>query len=369
MSGTTDAEFVETIPAGVDMYAIYFIPRMSPAEVRQMLTIPLCQPLRDLREFDPDLVDTILDSSGAIPRKIAKWCNWLNEFQVSSSDNVGTSTDPADQQNAGNAASRKRHFCEILQSDIASLDKPNRKRLRREIQDGIEQQNCDETVLHQNMILRVIKKDSKQGIDTYRECLWNWCTSFYLRNQSQGYMEILRVPNFVGSRTQMFPTTLGASRAYFRWFLTEGGGKSDADLGIATDLDTLSRGEGGIGDTGGERGNAFERYLAAKLTLTSNTILMTRSISEDPTVKHSRTILIKDRVYTTCHLPPLNFRSYTDGTVLTHTDQTGGEHRLDLVYYGGQNEVIFIEATVGNFRQLKIPTKDDGMDFVRRGKK
>jgi hypothetical protein len=70
------------------------------------------------------------------------------------------------------------------------------------------------------------------------------------------------------------------------------------------------------------------------------------------------TINVRHRIFVSTNDPPKNCFDFTEGTLLTHTDQNGGEARVDMIFYS-KSRVIFIEATVSNYRATKLPTTED----------
>jgi len=67
---------------------------------------------------------------------------------------------------------------------------------------------------------------------------------------------------------------------------------------------------------------------------------------------------VRDRVFTSSREPPKSCFDYIDGTLVSHTDPDGGGARIDFIYYSHQQ---FIEATVGDYRTLKLPPIEDSV--------
>ena len=65
-------------------------------------------------------------------------------------------------------------------------------------------------------------------------------------------------------------------------------------------------------------------------------------------------LVVEKRLFKGASHPPTNFQVYPDNTLLTHTDQHGGEQRVDLIHYR-EDRVVYIEATVSDYHYTKIP--------------
>jgi hypothetical protein len=152
----------------------------------------------------------------------------------------------------------------------------------------------------------------------------------------------------------MHPTTSDVQAVYFEWFQNNCAGR---DREEATLLDTISS----TGSNGGERGNALERLLASKLTRKEDSVLIYRQLrykngTEFCTDFIQIPLVVKHRLFKYAADPPENFQVYDDDTLCTHLDQNGGERRLDLIHYR-KNRVVYIEVTVSNYCDAKIPSE------------
>ena len=328
VSGTTDSEFQGTIPAGYDRECVYCVGEFDPEETELMLKTRLGRPMKRIRDFDERLWHEIFDACGNIPRELRGFAKCLKDFSS--------------------------------RIEAAVNDEPARKKLKVDISSAIKDRREDNHAHHYQSVIYVIKKDQKENISTFNDAFFAWCRNYFLENELHGRLEILRVPNFVVSNSTMRPTTADASRAYFDWFLDECSKRPDAELdSVARSLDIISTEESDV--NGSERGHAFERYLSSKLTLCGNKggfRLNYHRLNETPTQCHSFLFQVTNRVYAKADSPPKNFRNYPAGTFLTHVDRDGGQARVDMILYSG-GEVIFIEATVGNYRATKLPTMED----------
>lgn len=185
-----------------------------------------------------------------------------------------------------------------------------------------------------------------------------WCKKYFLENELTLNTEVLRVPNFIIETTAtMRPTTTSATQVYFEWFC-EQGSQYALDL-TDSQLSTIGRQDA----TGGERGNAFERYMSTQLTLLAKGAFQFfyRELTS-PAQWHSLPFVVRGRTFAPADSPPVNFRNFPPGTLLTHVDRDGGETRVDIIHYEA-NRMIYIECTVSDYRNKKLPTlEDNGKD-------
>lgn len=71
VSGTTDSEFVSTIPAGMDRTyeCIYNVTEFEPQETEKLLNTEMGLTLKKIRDFDPKLWHEIADACDNMPRE------------------------------------------------------------------------------------------------------------------------------------------------------------------------------------------------------------------------------------------------------------------------------------------------------------
>jgi hypothetical protein len=74
VSGTTDAEFINEVPGGVED-SIYRVGELEDGEVKTLMETTLCAPLKSIREFDQTCYDAIITASGKIPRELGRFAN------------------------------------------------------------------------------------------------------------------------------------------------------------------------------------------------------------------------------------------------------------------------------------------------------
>lgn len=173
-----------------------------------------------------------------------------------------------------------------------------------------------------------------------------------------GAQEILRVPNFsiFSDLSTMRPTNPAASAVYFEWFIGECQKQNFQEQNACTHLAMLTS----EAVTGGERGNSFERLLAANVVLVGgNSFLLTyRLLHEEVSLTHGLSIKVCDGGFASANSPPRSCFDFGEGTLLLHVDPNGGEARFDLIFYS-RARVIFMEATVSDYRNRKLPLADD----------
>ena len=197
-------------------------------------------------------------------------------------------------------------------------------------------------------------------MSTFKRELLNYCQRYFLENQVVGSLELLRAPNFLIQQPggRMVPTTIDAANAYFEWFRYESR-DTEPDC-VLNSLATLRN----AGSNGSERGHAFERYLSSKLTLCGRDTrfrLTYRLLRESYSL--SMEMAVNHRLHAKADSPPNDFRNFPPRTLLTHTGRDGGQARVDMIYYGS-NDVVYMEATVGNYRSTKLPCGEGGGERV-----
>jgi hypothetical protein len=110
-----------------------------------------------------------------------------------------------------------------------------------------------------------------------------------------------------------------------------------------------------------ERGNSFERLLVANVMLVGSRLLNLtyRRFDEDVTTTHIVPIKVRDHVFASASYTPKSCLDFAEGTLLSpHTDSNGGEARNAMIFYS-EASVIFVEATVGDYRSTKLPPAED----------
>jgi hypothetical protein len=326
ISGTTDAEFIGQIPSGVDQKALYQVGELEDKEVETMMLTHLCAPLKRVRDFDATCYDAIITASGKIPRELGQFAACLDKMSK-----------------------------QILDE----LEEPAKKKLKLDIDAAIAVQTINQYAAHLTALNYELKKDEKQGVTVFTSSLFRWCTAYFLEGKNTGAdQEILRVPNFIVCQATMRPTVPVASAVYFKWFVQECRKRKFIEEHACTQLGILASAA-----TGGEREISFERLLAANVMLVgSRTLALSyRRFDEDVTTTHTVPIKVCDRVCASASCPPKSCFDFAEGTLLSHTDPNGGEARIDMVFYS-EARVIFIEATVGDYRSTKLPPVDDSQE-------
>jgi hypothetical protein len=88
------------------------------------------------------------------------------------------------------------------------------------------------------------------------------------------------------------------------------------------------------GEDGGKRGNCFEKILATRLALMGwgGLAIFYRLLDDPVSQRHVVTIKVRHRIFVSANDPPKNCFDFTEGTLLTHTDQNGGEARVESCY-------------------------------------
>jgi hypothetical protein len=328
VAGTTDAEFINEIPDGVE-HSIYRVGELEDGEVKTMMETTLCAPLKSICEFDQTCYDAIIAASGKIPRELGRFAKRMREIP----DRIS-----------------------------ASSTAPEKKKLKLDIDHAIEAEVLTQHATHKHALVQVVKKDAERGLTSFSASLFHWCEANFLTNSSTGLdREILRVPNFIVSPCglSMHPTVPAVSVVYFDWFVQECRKRykdgSELDR-VSTQIVILSS----KGASGGDRGNSFEKILATNLTLMGSAgLAMPYRLLDDPvSQQHLVTIKVRHRIFVSANDPPQNCFDFTEGTLLTPTDQNGGDARVDMIYYSS-SRVMFIEATVSNYRTTKLPTAED----------
>ena len=341
VSGTTDSDFVLSIPAGYDRKCVYSVTEFEPEETELLLNTELGAPLKRIREFEACLWHEIDDACCNMPRDLMGFSTRLRHLS-SRIDNLP----PKDL-----LEKRSSHDTD---------EGPARKRLKLDISAAIQEKKKENQAYHLRLFQHVITRDQQKYTNIFEENLFEWCEKYFLENELDYNLEILRAPNFIISSTGMRPTTVDASRAYFEWFLEKCKGRTLSS--VAHNLATICNEHA----NGGERGNAFERFLSSRLTLCGNSdgfALEYRLLAENH--KYSVPFRVRNRLFAKADSPPNDFRNYPQDTLLTHTAKDGGETRVDMIYYG-TDDVIYIEATVGNYRSTKLPSGRSAEDRVEK---
>ena len=340
VTGTTDAEFFRTMPAPFRQANVYKVGPLTDAEVVCLQNTNLGQPLKWIHNFDESLWNSIKDSSGNLPRELALFARKLNKIIAG--------------------------WKETVDDDEDGHEPPIKK--RKLLSDRVELIRAENYQRYQTEIYRVQSIDKNH---IFTRALFNWCQSYFLKNSPHSSDQVLRVPNFVvASDNMMRPSTVDAARALFEWFRLESD-ESISKIGdfsrsnLANMVSHLAVLAGP--NTGGARGNAFEAYLSAKLTVLSmhegHVNFHRRSLSSVDVVL-AQPLTIKERIFAVVDQPPSDCMNFPQGTLLTHAGEgggdaaNGGEARVDIIYYTREC-VTYIEATVGHYPSTKIPTKAD----------
>ena len=329
VSGTTDAEFVGEIPSGVSQSALHQVGALENTEVETMMETSLCKPLKRVREFDITCHAAIISASGNIPRELGDFAKRL---------------DPLSQQ---------------LPTADEEVEPPKLKKMKLDIDENIAKERSSKLFAHRTALDSVLVKDQKQGITVFTDRLFNWCKGHFLEGEGTGgASQILRVPNFIISSdlSKMCPTNPIASAVYFEWFIGECRKQNFQEENACVHLAMLTS----EAATGGERGNSFERLLAANILLSgaNSFLLIYRLLHQEASLTHGLSIKVHDRAFASANSPPKSCFDFAEGTLLSHVDSNGGEARFDLVFYS-RSRVIFIEATVSDYRSTKLPPADD----------
>jgi hypothetical protein len=282
--------------------------------------------LKRVRDFDLTCYDAIIIASGKIPRELGLFAACLD----------------------------------VLSRRIGEdLEAPAKKKLKLDIDAAIAKKTENQLAAHKAVLSNVIKKMRKKVFQFLRKASSSGLSmAFFLEGKGTGTdQEILRVPNFIVSSTQatMRPTVPVASAVYFNWFVNECRERKFIEENSFRELSVLASPA-----TVGERGKSFERLLVANSMLVGSRLLNLayRRFDEDVTTKHSVPIKVRDRVFASASCPPKSCFDFAEGTLLSHPDSNCGEARIDMIFYS-KASVIFIEATVGDYRSTKLPPVDD----------
>ena len=326
VSGTTDCEFIsesefisEAIPNGVGETIV----RVGPLDARELgalLSTEDFEPLRDLRNIDEELWQTVVDASGNVPRELKRFLSVTKAAKR--------------QRPAGN--------------DEADL--PPQKKLRL----VVEKQRAANRAEHKSKLDKALNRSTTNNV--FRNRLSDACRSVFIYGApAELDWTTLRVPNWVISAIGMHPTTSDAQTVYFEWFQQNG---TDRDKEETALLSTISS----TNNTGGERDNALERLLTSKLTRMQNFELKYRLLRNNRANGFCTDVMgialdVQHRLFKYAADPPDNFQIYPDDTLCTHLDQHGGERRVDLIHYR-KDRVVYIEVTVSNYGDAKIPSTE-----------
>ena len=236
------------------------------------------------------------------------------------------------------------------------VDKKTRMEILSEIDKSISVWRQNNIVRHTRMLEKVLTSD--QNVNLFQDRLFETCKLIFLEGRAALWsFSVLRVPNFVITEENcIYPATIDAQIVYFKWFRDEKEKRTANNRisRVATLLDHFLF----KAVSGGERGNSFEKYLAAKLAMQGKgafNFAYTQLATEQQV---RMTLRVDHLLYARADSPPKNFQLYPDFSLRTHPGIEGGEARIDLIHYT-KNRVTFIEATDGNYRASKIPQLDD----------
>ena len=175
VSGTTDSNFVATIPSGVEHKAIYYVGEMDDEHVSSMMETDLGSPLKELQTFDPICYNKVIAASGKIPRELQLFAEHLEPIST--------------------RAKRARESPE----SISQTDDYNKK-LKKDFEDCISEHFEIRKSFHRDYLEAVIKQDQKDGVKVFASLLFDWCKAHFLEGRKFGvFAEVLRVPNFIVS--------------------------------------------------------------------------------------------------------------------------------------------------------------------------
>lgn len=331
LSGTTDNDFVGNIPNGLEKH-VYEVGKFSDPEIEGMMRLDAYEALGRIADFDADTWRSIADASGNIPRELRLYVDGAAKFEFSK---------------------RIKDFSE-------STDEPVKKRMRMktDIQKDVDKSIHDWRVAnvrrHAAMLNHVLRSKTENAT-VFTKALFKACEFIFLQGRPAPTVdEVLRVPNFVVTTQGMYPTTVDAQKVYYEWFCEQ-----ESNGGVIHMTKLFQRFLSA--SSGGDRGNAFEDYLSAKLTVLGrmpDAKFAFRRLNATGKMFFEVPMQVKERAFTSTDSPPKNFQHFADDTLLTHVDLNGGEARVDLIHYR-KDRVLYIEATVGSYRDTKIPTLDD----------
>lgn len=343
VTGTTDAEFFRTMPQPFRQANVYQVGPLTDTEVTCFQSTNLGKPLKWIHDFDDSLWNLIKDASGNLPRELAVFARHLKPIITRWKDEDDKGED-----------------------DKGEDDEPPAKK-RKLISDKVESIRAKNLTRYKTVIDTILNIDRNQ---VFTKELFHWCESYFLKNSPLASDQVLRVPNFVvTSDGMMRPSTVDAARALFEWFRVRCKDHAGNLADMVSNLAVLAS-----PNTGGARGNAFEDYLSAKLTILSmqeEHVVFSRRPLSNPDDARSHILVIKERIFAVVDQPPSNCMNYPQFTLLTHAGEeggdaaNGGEARVDMIHYTSDT-VTYIEATVGNYASTKIPTKDDGNGRLKK---
>lgn len=337
LTGTTDNDYVGNIPTGLDKH-VYPVGTCSDGEFESMRDLDGYNILKDIEELEAGKWQSIADAAGNIPRELRLF---------------------VDEAKRSGVGKRIKHFMENDAEDEPSTKKAKKEAILNDVNRSIERWRANNVRRHQDSLDHVLRGQEAAGNTVFKDRLFDACKSIFLRGRAAPTTnEVLRVPNFVVNAVGMYPTTADAQKVYFGWFCNEERRNTFMNSSVATLFDQFMS-----ASNGGDRGNKFEDYLAAKLTSLgreNDSKFVFRRLTTDPNgaTEHALPLRVSERVFTSSDTPPRNFQHFADDTLLTHRDPDGGEARVDLIHYR-KDRVIFIEATVGDYRKSKVPTEED----------